>query len=264
MGEQPDDQIRRALITGVSRGIGLGLVNELLGRGWEVYGVSRTAPETVDVPERFHFCSVDLTQPVQVQDGIEELNRLQTEAAGSERTAANWDLVVLNAGLLGTVGDISTADLEEMKAVFDVNVWSLKTFLDSMFESGASVGQVVAISSGASKSGSRGFSGYAISKAALNMLVSLYSNEFPKTHFCAFAPGVVDTQMQTTLSGFDADDRYESIQRLQSLRASKEMWTPEDAAPILIDAMLKLPEYVPSGAFADVREERFHDANPSS
>ena len=90
--------------------------------------------------------------------------------------------------MLGSLGDMSEAQLDDLKRVMDVNVWSNKTVLDALFARAFPVKQVVTISSGAAVNGNRGWRGYSISKAALNMLTRLYAAENPDTHFCARWP----------------------------------------------------------------------------
>lgn len=58
---------QRALVTGVSRGVGLGVARSLLGQGWHVLGVSRTEPPcTEDVDLRWRWLRYDLSSDVSV------------------------------------------------------------------------------------------------------------------------------------------------------------------------------------------------------
>ena len=67
-----------------------------------------------------------------------------------------------------------------------INVWANKLIIDTLLANINNVKQIVGISSGASQSGARSWNGYALSKAALNMLISIYSAEVSNTHcYCS-------------------------------------------------------------------------------
>ncbi len=230
---------RTALITGNSSGLGLGFTRALKAEGWAVYGLSRRGcPDPVDGDVR-----VDLTDLEAIGPAVDEL------LAPVERL----DLVILNAGMLGHVQNLSEASMDELRRVMDVNVFANKPILDHLLHRQLPVGQMVAISSGASVSGNAGWSGYALSKAALNMLVSLYAHEFPETPFHALAPGLIDTTMQDYLCEDPDGDRFESVQNLRTARGTPVMPEPEDAARQVLMSLPRL-RGLPSGRFADIRQ----------
>lgn len=238
-------QPRTVFITGVSSGIGLALAQGYLERGFRVLGTSRRKPEpSLADHAEFRFRSIDLA----ITDTIEpQLNELLD---GVECI----DLAILNAGRLGFFGDLTESDLGDLQRTMTVNVWSCKVVLDTLFRRGIKVSQVVTVSSGAAVNGNRGWSGYSISKAALNMLTKLYATERPGTHFCAFAPGLVDTAIQEELRAREPDDRYAAVEVLRSKRNTPDMPQPREAADRFIHVFDRLPELVTSGDFADIRQ----------
>jgi benzil reductase ((S)-benzoin forming) len=236
--------LHTVLITGVSSGVGHGLAQAYLDRGWKVFGTSRRTPEDLRQRDGFVFRSLDLRDHDAIPTVLKDL------LAGTSRLV----LVVLNAGVLGRFGDMADADLDELSDKMDVNVWAHKVILDTLFKAGIETAQVVAISSGAAVNGNRGWGGYAISKAALNMLTKLYAAERPETHFCALAPGIIDTAMQEQLCSREPDPRYPSVEVLRSKRHTSEMPTPDEAAERLVRTFERLPSLVESGAFADIRQ----------
>jgi NAD(P)-dependent dehydrogenase (short-subunit alcohol dehydrogenase family) len=234
---------QNVMITGVSSGIGLGLTRECLRRGFTVHGTARHAPE-LGKNDLFRFVPCDLSREKEIPAAIKRL------LAGVKAL----DLVILNAGILGPVGDLSEQPLDEIQRVMQVNVWSNKVILDELFASGLSITQVVTMSSGAGVHPHRGWGGYAISKAALNMLTGLAAAERPGTHFCAVGPGLVDTAMQDQLCSLPSDARFPSLDRLRARRGTAEMPDGQELAPRLLEVILRLPEHVPSGSFADIRQ----------
>jgi NAD(P)-dependent dehydrogenase (short-subunit alcohol dehydrogenase family) len=142
--------------------------------------------------------------------------------------------------------------LERLKAVMDVNLWANKVVLDALFAGPWEVDQVVAVSSGAAVSGARGWNGYALSKAALNMLVRLYADERAGTHISALAPGLVDTGMQAYIRGLPGDARFPTMDRLKRAQGTADMPDPGTAAPRLLAAMQAIRGRK-SGDFYDIR-----------
>ena len=112
--------------------------------------------------------------------------------------------------------------------------------------------RVVAISSGASLSGSRGWNGYSLSKAALNMLIKLYAGERPRP-FYSLAPRLVDTAMQDYLTNLPADARYAPLQILKDAKGTEAMPDGARCARRLIELFPQLLQRE-SGAYADIRK----------
>ncbi|MEO0510021.1 MAG: SDR family NAD(P)-dependent oxidoreductase [Verrucomicrobiota bacterium] len=228
------------LITGVSSGLGHGLAKVYLESGATVYGCSRRKPEDL---EGLKFRSVDLEDESSGSAAFEELIH----------KVPRFDAVILNAAKLGTIQDMSATPLDDLRQTMEINVWSNKWMLDLVFSSQREVKQVIGISSGASLSGSRGWNGYSLSKAALNMLMKLYAGERPQTHFTSLAPGLIDTAMQDYLTNLPKDERYAPLEILKSAKGTEKMPDSETCARMLIDAFPKLFSY-PSGEYADIRK----------
>ena len=228
-------------ITGVSSGIGLGLVKTYLAQGWNVYGISRRE------------CPVKHANLFSIQADLADFNSIQDSLLKLFPQGIKLDLVVLNAGVLGNISTMQQAPLEELQNTMDINLWSNKLILDWLFGNCTSVNQVVAISSGAAVNGNKGWSGYSISKAAFKMLIQLYAAEIEDTHFMSFAPGLVDTQMQDYLCSRQDTDTFPSLARIQSARGTENMPTPEELAKKLPVVFKNLLSYE-SGSFIDIRK----------
>lgn len=231
------------LITGASSGIGAALAKRYLEEGNTVFGISRHRNRSLDRKARFHFLAQDLS----------DFKGLRKRFPAFLFPPLDLNLVILNAGVLGEIKDMRKTSVSRINAVMKVNVWANKVLLDLLFRNLNSVDQVVAISSGASVSGARGWNAYALSKAALNMLIRLYSKEETETHFCALAPGIIDTKMQEYISAISETDKYPVVEKLQKARGTEKMPGPEEAADKLISAMRLAKEYE-SGSFLDVRD----------
>lgn len=233
---------QKVFITGVSSGLGRGLAKMYLEQGATVYGCSRRTPDDL-IEQGLIFKSADFSDAA---SACRAVGSLLAEAG-------DLHLIVLNAGKLGQIRDMGETPLSDFRETLEVNMMANKWLLDLVFASGRQVKQVVAISSGASRSGSRGWNGYSISKAALNMLIHMYANEQRKTHFTSLAPGLVDTAMQDYLTNLPADERYKPLAILKEAKGTEQMPDAETCARLLIDTFPKLLERE-SGSYADIRK----------
>ena len=231
------------LITGTSKGLGYGLSRHYLEAGHKVYGISRSSNDELDSFDNFSFLQQDLTdftiagkKVPQFLSGISKL-----------------DIIILNAGVLNEIKDLRDTGLDEIKAAMDINVWANKVLIDTLFDSVDKIDKVVGISSGASVVGSRGWNVYSLSKAALNMMMDLYSKEHTDTHFIALAPGLIDTSMQEYISGLETEDKYPVIKKLKQAKGTDQMPEPLKAAGIVVSAIDR-SDRQPSGSFIDVRQ----------
>ena len=232
----------RIFITGVSSGLGHGLAKVYLEQGATVYGCSRRAPQDL-IEQGLIFEAADFADGPSACSAV---GRLLADAGHLHR-------VILNAGKLGQIRDMQATPLSDLRETMEINVLSNKWLLDLIFASGRKVKQVVAISSGASQSGSRGWNGYSLSKAALNMLIQLYAGERRTTHFTSLAPGLIDTPMQDYLTNLPEDDRYGPLAILKAAKGTERMPDGETCARQLIDIFPKLLER-PSGSYVDIRK----------
>ena len=230
-----------ALVTGNSSGLGLGLSHALLDRDYRVFGCSRRG--CAALADRVVDVHCDLADLDSIGPGMEQL------LAG----VGHLDLVVLNAGILGQIEDMSHLSVERLREIMDINVWSNKVILDWLLDSGIAIDQIVAISSGAAVLGNRGWAGYALSKATLNMLCRLYAHEFPDTHVAAIAPGLVDTRIIDTLCELSDTARFPALERIHAARGTETLLSPGAAAERILEALPGLREFE-SGSFVDLRQ----------
>ncbi|EIF50037.1 SDR family NAD(P)-dependent oxidoreductase [Sulfurovum sp. AR] len=228
--------MKNILITGVSSGLGEALAEKYLEHGDNVYAIGKTLPKKLDHYPHFFFFPYDLSETFMIQSTLKEF--LQHRS---------FDIVILNAGVLGDIKTLSQTDLMDAKAVMEVNVWANKELIDTL-HAHAQVKQIVGISSGAAVNGSKGWGAYSLSKAGLNMLLSVYAKELPEIHFTALAPGVIRTPMVEHIIEEVDDALFPSAKRLKE----NPIQTPEQAAENLIDTFPKLLAYE-SGSFLDVR-----------
>lgn len=230
-----------AFITGTSDGLGKGLCTHYLSQGWRVFGCSRRAGPDAPGDYRHQICD------------LADLDAIPANFTQLLAGASHLDLVILNAGMLGQLKPAPETSVAEIQTLMTVNTWANKVLLDCLYHWPGTVAQIVLISSGASISGSRGWGGYALSKAALNMLTQQYAHEFPHTHLSAIAPGLIDSKMMDYLCAEPDPEAFPALQRIRAARGSAAMPKPEEAARAIAEALPRVREF-PSGAYVDLRQ----------
>jgi NAD(P)-dependent dehydrogenase (short-subunit alcohol dehydrogenase family) len=190
--------MRRVLITGANRGIGLELVRQYLGRGDRVFAACRD-PERAEHlrglggPDRLTVTAMDVADEQSIREACKAV-RAQTDGL---------DVLVNNAGIYWKGRDgLTTFDVTEMLEVFRVNsvgpLVVVREFLDLLRRGNAP--RVANVSSemgsiGRKHSGSE--YGYSASKAALNMITRLLSFDLRRDGIVVVTlhPGWVKTDM---------------------------------------------------------------------
>jgi|TARA_B100000315_G_scaffold260698_1_gene324191 NAD(P)-dependent dehydrogenase (short-subunit alcohol dehydrogenase family) len=188
---------RIAVITGASRGIGRATAKIFAAEGAHVILVARTQGGLEEVDDEIRAAGgtatlvpIDLTD----YDKIDEMGATIFERYGK------LDILIANAGLLGTMGPINHIDPKIWEQTMAVNVtvnWRLIRSFDPLLRQ-SDAGRAIFLTSAAAHY-HRAFWGiYATSKAALEMMVGTYAQEILKTNMTAnlFNPGRTRTSMR--------------------------------------------------------------------
>ena len=194
----PDLSGKTALVTGASRGIGRSIAIALAKAGAQVIALARTtgALEEVDDEIRSFGGRASLV-PFDLTDG-EGIERLA--AALSERFGA-LDILVLNAATIGELAPVADIDPKVWVHTLNLNVtanWRLLRALDPMLRK-SSDARVIALTSKVGGEEARAFWGaYAVSKAALEMLIETHAAEMKNTtiRHAIIDPGAMRTDMR--------------------------------------------------------------------
>jgi NAD(P)-dependent dehydrogenase (short-subunit alcohol dehydrogenase family) len=150
---------RLALVTGASSGIGSAIVTRLLGDGWSVIGMSRSAVKRDS--DQFHSLQVDLQDHSQLRQALTSITEIQA--------------IVHAAGLMHTarLGALNESDGAAMWAV---HVGAAEVLVNQLADRLAAGGRIVLIGSRAA-AGVAGRSQYAATKAALIGLARSWAAE---------------------------------------------------------------------------------------
>ena len=215
-------QDRVAIVTGASRGIGLGIAAELVREGARVCVTARGREALDAAVAELGGPDVAIAVPGKSDDPEHQAETVATvmEAFG------RLDMLVNNAGINPVYGPVADVDPVAAAKVLAVNVlapiaWTRRARDAWMGEHG---GAVVNVASVAGLRPSPGIGMYGVSKAALIRLTTELAVELgPRIRVNAVAPAVVKTKFATLLY----EGKEEQVSAAYPL---KRLGMPEDVA----------------------------------
>ncbi|MGI0107639.1 SDR family NAD(P)-dependent oxidoreductase [Salinimicrobium sp. WS361] len=192
--------MKKIVITGTSRGIGLELVKILAEAGHEVLALSRNQDSIKKLDlENVHFFEFDITREEDLQKA-------------SEFVKEQWggvDILINNAGAIINK-PFEEITSEEFESVYKVNVFGVAALTRKLLPLISKEGHVVTVSSMGGVQGSMkfpGLSAYSSSKGAVITLTELLAEEYKESGpaFNVLALGAVQTEMlQEAFPGYKA------------------------------------------------------------
>lgn len=191
--------MKKIIITGTSRGIGLELALQFANAGHQVLALSRTIPKRLLGNENISCLSVDLSiedDLVQVKDFISS-------------SWATVDILIHNAGGL-LLKPFAETTAQEFENIYKVNVFGVASLTRIVLPYLQKGSHVVTISSMGGIQGSMKFAGlsaYSSSKGAVITLSELLAEEYKEKGiaFNVLALGAVNTEMlQEAFPGYEA------------------------------------------------------------
>ncbi len=220
------------VITGASRGLGAGMAEYFQEQGHRLGLCSRSqvCVEADDDPgENVIARSLDVRDPKAVNNFTEDV----VQAFGQ------IDLWIGNAGVLEPMRQIRDITLEEFDACMQINVSGVfngtKSFIEHVRNRDGE-GTLVNISSGAALKGYASWGAYCASKAAVDRLTECALLEEAESGLRAYsiAPGVIDTDMQTTIRAA-TPEQFPMVQKFLDLKAQEAFNTPPYIAQKILE-----------------------------
>jgi NAD(P)-dependent dehydrogenase (short-subunit alcohol dehydrogenase family) len=188
---------RVALVTGASRGIGQAAAKALAAAGAHVILVARTVGGLEDVDDEIQKAGGSATLvPLDLKD-FAALDRL---GASIYERWGRLDAFLGNAGVLGAVTPLAHLEPKLFQELLDVNVtanWRLIRSFDPLLRA-SDAGRALFVTSGAARSHTPFWGGYAMAKAALESLALTYTAECAGTNIKVnlLSPGPLRTAMR--------------------------------------------------------------------
>lgn len=200
MSDRPDLSGRLALVTGASRGIGYFLAKGLAACGAHVIAVARTTGGLEELDDEIRrgggtatLVPLDLTD----MQGIDRLGGSIHERWGK------LDILVANAGVLGTMSPIGHVEAKAFDRVMAVNVtavWRLIRTADPLLRN-SDAPRAILLSSSAAHKCKPYWGPYSASKAAVEALARTWAGETEKFGFKVNSvdPGGTRTAMRAQM-----------------------------------------------------------------
>jgi NAD(P)-dependent dehydrogenase (short-subunit alcohol dehydrogenase family) len=189
---------RTALVTGGSRGIGLGIAQSLVDRGARVVLTARRTDALAEAVDRLGGPDVAVAVAGHAGDAEHRAAAVRTAV----ETFGSLDMLVGNVGINPVFGPLMDLDLDAFRKILDTNVVSTLGLVQQawrawMAEHG---GSVLIVASVAGLKSSEGIAAYGVSKAALINLTTQRAVELgPRARVNAVAPAVVKTRFAEAL-----------------------------------------------------------------
>jgi len=188
---------RVALITGASRGIGAAVAVRFAAEGAHVILMARTVGGLEEVDDAVRAAGGTATlvpQDLRRLDELERLGPVLLERFG------RLDVLVANAGILGGLTPVAHMDPTKWDEVMAVNVavnHRLIRTLDPLLRA-SDAGRAIFVTSGAGATPRAFWGAYAVSKAALDMMVRIWAEEVRQTSLRVnlLSPGAIRTKMR--------------------------------------------------------------------
>jgi NAD(P)-dependent dehydrogenase (short-subunit alcohol dehydrogenase family) len=186
-----------ALVTGASRGIGAAVAKSLAAKGAHVIALARTTGGLEELDDEIQKLGGSATL---VPADLRKFDDLDRMGQALYERFKKLDILVGNAGQLGVLSPIPHVDQKAWDEVMQVNVtanFRLIRSLDLLLRS-ADAARAVFITSGAANKATAYWGPYAVSKAAMDILVRTYAAEVSTTKIKVnlFNPGPIRTRMR--------------------------------------------------------------------
>lgn len=245
------------LITGSSKGLGEAFVKSVMKEGNVIYAIARSKSEELTNLNghsngKLEQISYDLSNI----SGIESL--MENIFQSIDETEVDAITLVNNAGIVEPMKPIERCTGTEIEKSYQINIVAPMTLTSEFLrrtENFTGKKYILNISSGAANRSVYGWSVYSSTKAALDRFTeSAALEEQEKANpakLISFAPGVVDTNMQTQIRASSQDD-FKDVENFRSLKAENQLLKPEDVAARAL-AWLE-SEQSESGLVYDIRK----------
>lgn len=196
--------LKNAVITGSSSGIGFSISKLLLENGWKVIGISRNIPVELASHPLYSHIEADLSKP-------EIINEIVCEIPTS------IDLLVNNAGRWDLI-KISDESIAHINEIIDLNLKApiiLTTLILNRIKDG---GTIINISSILSQVSQEEYGVYSSSKAGLDRFTVTLAKERKDLKVIGILPSATETEGSHRVYGENEDyDKYISPKKVANI-----------------------------------------------
>ncbi len=232
---------RTALVTGASRGIGYFLALELAKRGAHVIAVARTVGGLEELDDEIQAIGNTATL---VPLDLKDMPALDLLGSSINDRWGKLDILVANAGVLGTISPVGHVEAKVFDNVISTNltsIWRLIRSVDPLLRR-SDAGRAILMSSGVAHTARAFWAPYAASKAAVEVIGRSWAEETKQMplRVNSVNPGATRTAMRAkAMPGEDPET----------------LPHPADVAAKIVQ--LADPALTITGQLYDVRQDKF-------
>lgn len=223
---------RIAVVTGGTRGIGEAISRSLRDAGYRVtalYAGREDRARAFSEETGIEALKCDVGN---FEQCAETVTRIASEAGPV-------DVLVNNAGIIGPISPVASADPNEWMQNIAINLDGIfltcRYALPAMME--RDWGRIVNVSSGAARGTTYGWSAYSAAKAGVEVFTGVLAREVANSgvRVNAVRPGIVDTEMQVEIRG-SSEDRFspENVERFRGYKERGLLRNPDDPARLIL------------------------------
>ncbi len=208
MAPAPRLEGRVALITGASRGIGAAVARRFAAEGARLVLAARSTGGLEEVDDQIRAAPGGAGPAALVEVDLAEADAADRLAVAIAGRFGRLDILVANAGTLGTLGPVHQIDPREWERVLAVNLganFRLIRAFDPILRA-VDAGRAIFVGSGAARGAHAYWGGYAASKAGLETMALSWAAETAKTRLRVniVDPGATRTAMRA--AAFPGED----------------------------------------------------------
>ena len=234
--------MKHIIITGASKGFGLSLVRQMIGKGQCYHLIARSNMDDLtneigqqgETVFRYNF---DLTE-------TDKIGGLMEQIAGRvDPESTSFVALINNAGMLSPIGPMGKYDAEIYHKNLQVNFTApamLSHCFIHNFQQLKATKRIIMISSGAAHNPYFGWSHYCSTKAGVDMLTKCIALEQSKVEHpvqcISFNPGRMETEMQREIRNTAKED-FESVGDFIRAKSQGEVGDPDSIAATLVDQL---------------------------
>jgi NAD(P)-dependent dehydrogenase (short-subunit alcohol dehydrogenase family) len=229
--------VRSVVITGVSRGLGAALFDQLYDHGDRILAIGRGfSPAQQELaeadPKRVLLRRADLTDPRSQPDAVELAEFLGGHPSGHA-------VLLLNAAVVTPIGAVGTLPADELADSVAVNLTAPMLLTNAFLSAAGSCERrsVLFVSSGAARRVVGGWAAYCAGKAGAAMFFDVVAEqEAGRSYVANVDPGVMDTGMQADIRS--ATGYFPESRRFHDRYAGGELAEPATVAGMIIQRHL--------------------------
>jgi NAD(P)-dependent dehydrogenase (short-subunit alcohol dehydrogenase family) len=207
---------KTVIVTGASQGIGAGIVQAFLARGYNVVGTARSATNSKELSASDHLALID--------GDIGQFETAQKVAQLAIKRFGSIDAVVANAGIF-LVKPFTDYSPDDFRALVSTNlagfIYITQLAVKQMLSQKG--GSIVTISAALADNPIAGITASVpmITKGGLNAVMRSLAIEYAKEHirFNAVAPGAVDTPLHAE----DSNDSLKTLSPMGSISTVEDI-----------------------------------------